>query len=363
MLNFAIYREPVAQCASGSFYLIESDTVLQGLQPGGFAVAPFSDDCGWALHTIHGARRALTLAETREWLKTHMTDISQHLAPATVDADLTHAEHAALVTGFVRHLNALHACGTDGKVVAARCKTVFGDYDIINILEKLSISYPNATVFCFATEYSGLWIGATPELLLERTADRTYRAMSLAGTRPAGTAEEWDAKNSEEQQIVVDYIASNFRAAGIQPTPGERHTHRAGAIEHLCTVIEGSVSADDATTDLTVDGKGARDERAFIEALLQTFSPTPALGGYPKDMALEMIARHERTPRGAYGGYFGYVDSDMSFRLYVNLRSARLLTGAMRLYAGGGITRLSDPAAEWLETERKMKTMELGMNS
>ena len=43
--------------------------------------------------------------------------------------------------------------------------------------------------------------------------------------------------------------------------------------------------------------------------------------------------------------------------LYVNLRCMKLKDGDARIYIGGGITRDSDPAHEWMETVNKAQTM------
>ena len=57
--------------------------------------------------------------------------------------------------------------------------------------------------------------------------------------------------------------------------------------------------------------------------------------------------------RSLYGGYVG-VNSPSGIRAFVNLRSMNFNhKGGYCLYAGGGITSLSQPSDEWLETEAK----------
>ena len=57
--------------------------------------------------------------------------------------------------------------------------------------------------------------------------------------------------------------------------------------------------------------------------------------------------------RSLYGGYVG-VNSPSGIRAFVNLRSMNFNhKGGYCLYAGGGITSLSQPSDEWLETETK----------
>ena len=403
-LNFAIISEPAATAATGSFYIVESERLVHCSDPTpapipdnganrgkngtfkgkngtfrgkngtfsadddsmvgvmeGVLVAPFSDDEGWGAHLIPGRRRWVSEAQLTEWWETHRDVIAlnlQHDAPTEDNLycmDASEDEHKALVRDFASHLERLHRQGTTGKIVAARCMTVKTTPNIIKLLATLRHRYPNATIFCLSTELCGTWIGATPELLMERTSDGHYSAMALAGTRPSGSPEAWDPKNLEEQRIVTDYLLRSFQACGISATPSPLHTRQAGPVEHLCTIVSSNYEPQ-GNYELRImnyEGESIFD----IVRLLSRFSPTPALGGYPRGMAMEMIRSREKGRRGAYGGYFGYVDAVGAFRMYVNLRSARIFPEAVRLYAGGGITRHSDSDAEWTETIRKMQTL------
>ena len=67
-----------------------------------------------------------------------------------------------------------------------------------------------------------------------------------------------------------------------------------------------------------------------------TQAPTPALGGFPRADALELIAREEGFTRGRYGGAVGWVDAAgdgvwaVAIRcaeLSADRRSARLVAG------------------------------------
>ncbi|MDE6136756.1 MAG: chorismate-binding protein, partial [Muribaculaceae bacterium] len=81
--------------------------------------------------------------------------------------------------------------------------------------------------------------------------------------------------------------------------------------------------------------------------------PTPAVAGTPRDTALGEIAATEDTPRRCYAGYLLHSDATGRTRAYVNLRCAQVSPDGYCIYAGGGITANSDPAAEWAETEAK----------
>ena len=93
-----------------------------------------------------------------------------------------------------------------------------------------------------------------------------------------------------------------------------------------------------------------------MKKFLDQLHPTPAVAGLPKGEALDFIVDREPLDRSFYGGYFGLKCNEKS-RYYVNLRCMQLFNKSYALYAGGGITKDSEPAAEWQETEAKMDTM------
>jgi isochorismate synthase EntC len=88
-------------------------------------------------------------------------------------------------------------------------------------------------------------------------------------------------------------------------------------------------------------------------------SPTPALGGFPRDAALELIARHEGLDRGRYGGAIGWFDSTGDGSFAVAIRCAEMSSDrrTARLFAGGGIVADSDPLSELAETQAKFQAM------
>jgi isochorismate synthase EntC len=85
--------------------------------------------------------------------------------------------------------------------------------------------------------------------------------------------------------------------------------------------------------------------------------PTPAVGGEPFAAAEPLIPALEGLDRGWYAGPVGWTDRGENGEFCVALRCA-LLTGAVaRCYAGVGVVRDSDPAAELAETEVKLAAL------
>jgi isochorismate synthase len=87
--------------------------------------------------------------------------------------------------------------------------------------------------------------------------------------------------------------------------------------------------------------------------------PTAAVGGAPRDRALEHILRFEGD-RGPYAAPVGWVDAAGDGEFAVAIRSAEIV-GAQRrtaiVRAGAGIVAGSDPDREWDETETKLATV------
>lgn len=323
-LSFFCIRKP-----DGSIRFGATDRALSGFHYGSFVIAPFENS-----RNIFSIHPSMTFKEIRDYQPE--IESVESLYPFPPESTSPH-DHAR---GVLRISNSMRS---GEKAVLSKVIVRRLGLDITGLFEKLCLRYPDATVFCFYTPVSSLYIGATPELLLSSLRG-TLKSFSLAGTRPVGSGCAWDRKNVEEQRIVTDFIADIFRKNRLFPSISDPFTHGAGDIEHICSLIEADISVSPFGLD-------------NLRSLLADLSPTPALCGFPKEKALGLIRECERHSRGYYGGYFGFFSSPTDFDLYVNLRSLRYENGQIALFAGGGITHLSDPQSEWTETEAKASTL------
>jgi menaquinone-specific isochorismate synthase len=91
--------------------------------------------------------------------------------------------------------------------------------------------------------------------------------------------------------------------------------------------------------------------------LVHALHPTPAVCGDPRDVAAELIRRHERMDRGAYAAPVGWVDRHGNGEFAVGVRSAEIIGNDARLFAGVGVVADSDPTAELEETRVKLQAM------
>lgn len=157
--------------------------------------------------------------------------------------------------------------------------------------------YPEEFVFFVSVPGCMTWMGATPETFLEGS-EAGVRTMSLAGTRPAGTPGVWGGKELEEQAIVTEFIEAQLKRAGSWKTEGP-FVKRAGGVEHLCTVFRSE----------------GRLEGEKVDALRGMLHPTPAVGGFPKREACDLIRRIEGGDRRYYAGYVESLHADGTFPL------------------------------------------------
>lgn len=325
-----------------------SENIIEGLNPG-FFFAPF--DNASQILTIPSDKETLVeqeyfISKLSDWIAENDTEyFNNH---PEIPEPTSKAEHIAYVSAAIKKIKLLEKQSKNNcKIVAARIKLSPFSGSIYDSFLNLCDFYPNACIFLFSTPTSGTWIGASPELLL-KTEESQFHSMALAGTRPSGSSSAWDNKNLDEQRIVTDYIASAFLKEDLEPSIIGPQTRNFGKIEHLATQISAEVN----------ESNEGNIKCTFFN-LLNDLSPTPALCGYPKLDTLNFILQKEKFDRNYYGGYFGLFKEPDNLIAFVNLRSAMLNTPkdiAIR-YAGGGITRDSEPEKEWEETETKLSTL------
>lgn len=221
-------------------------------------------------------------------------------------------------------------------------------FDPARILSRLGTANPAAYLMSYRPRGgSAVFLGASPERLATVAAGRVISG-ALAGSAPRGrTTKEDDRlgrelldseKDLDEHAIVGEMIATALAplARNVEAGPGPR-LERLPTVQHLFTPITGTLEPG----------------RSILDVAL-ALHPTPAVGGMPRERALEAIRRLEAVPRGLYAGAFGRVDSNGEGDLAVAIRSALISADHARVYAGGGIVPGSDPDLEVEETKLKL---------
>lgn len=231
------------------------------------------------------------------------------------------------------------------KIIAARLlktKKPLG-FEPATLFERLCKAYPNAFVSLVYTAQYGLWVGASPEILLTATRD-SFTTYALAGTKantPQNAKQNWGTKELEEHEIVSRYIKQCLGKIAQQPPKvNGPETVAAGNLLHLRTTFTYN-----------------KVSNSLWQKAVAALHPTPAVAGLPKKGAIQFIQKHEASKRSFYSGYLGPVNLHGQINLYVNLRCMQVLKNKLAIYVGCGITADSDPKAEWKESEIKSQTL------
>lgn len=231
------------------------------------------------------------------------------------------------------------------KVVAARVvnEKRKKDFDEVKVFKALCSEYPSAFVSLVYTPDYGIFIGASPEVLLSVSV-KEILTYSLAGTQQNNKSfvkKGWGKKEIEEQKIVSDFILTAFKSVTNQkPKIYGPVTVEAGNLLHLRTTF-------------TYKNNGKLNLQKTIDAL----HPTPAVSGFPKKKAVKFIQQNEKSQRGFYSGYLGTVNLEDKTELFVNLRCMAVGKKNLSVYTGCGITADSNAEAEWMESKWKAETL------
>lgn len=286
------------------------------------------------------AELGATLQEIRErrWLRSsvqpQITDVTDQAA------------WEKLVASARQRIN----CGDLDKVVLARARQIHSTQplDPVTALDRLREWYPGCYRFLFEPAPGHTFLGATPELLIE-VAGARIRTVALAGSTRRGCNPKEDAylgqqllgnpKELHEHRLVIQAIREVLEpltsSLYVQPLPG---LCQLSNIQHLQTTIQGWLA-----------------ESSGILSVVEALHPTPAVGGRPRDVAMDIIAG--TTPRGWYAAPVGWLDEEGNGLFAVAIRSAVIAGNDSLLFAGAGIVADSVPVNEWNETELKFKPL------
>ncbi|WP_226670283.1 isochorismate synthase MenF [Metabacillus litoralis] len=217
------------------------------------------------------------------------------------------------------------------------------------VLSRLQKEQPTSFVFGFE---NGLqhFVGATPERLIKKQ-DNEVLSTCLAGSIKRGKTKELDielgeqllsdAKNLIEHDIVVKMIKKALTNCCYEVISPKLPTlFKTKNIQHLYTPVKGYVQ------------KGYS-----LLSIVEKLHPTPALGGFPKEKAIEKIRELEPMHRGWYAAPIGWLDDEDNGEFVVAIRSGLIEGHNVALFAGCGIVEESNPKSEYLETKMKLKPM------
>ena len=253
-------------------------------------------------------------------------------------------EWCAAVTTATERL----AAGDARKVVLARGIELITDRPVSPsaVLSQLRRTFPASHLFSIDG-----FVGATPELLVERTGT-VVRAHPMAGTAPRSGDPETDARlaagllastnTKDEHRHTIDMVHDTLLPwCSYLDEEAEPSIVAVANVQHLSTRLEGQLS----------------EPIASVLDLVGALHPTPAVGGMPRDAALALIEELEGLNRGRYAGPVGWVDAKGNGTWAVGIRSAQINGTRTRIHAGVGVVADSQAEQELAETRAKLQTM------
>ena len=375
MKSFAIYRLPYQkECTlmiqhEGEPLKLKSYTELNGKR--GFVMAPFavSPDQPILLIEADEVRKGeiLRSVECGVWSEICFESLNSQ-EQKTVSQDYSHSTlhtpHSSNLSSRQRyhidfsnfHSNLLN--GEFQKIVLSRCvqEPRKEEQQPMTLFQKACELYPRMFISLVYTPQSGMWLMATPEILLEGGGN-DWHTIALAGTMklegeslsfdsPPVKGEArlsdiaWTTKNIQEQRYVATYLMECLEHFSSQITEEGPYTARAANLVHLRS-----------------DFNFVLEDTRRIGELIRALHPTPAVCGLPKQQTFDFIRRNESQSRRYYSGFSGPFNPEVDTHLFVSLRCMQILDDCYCLYAGGGLLRDSVEDQEWEETEAKLETM------
>lgn len=235
------------------------------------------------------------------------------------------------------------------KIVLARKKVYLTVNEIspITLFSEISEGASNSYSFYFQMDSDNAFMSTSPEGLFH-IEDNILTIDSIAGTRPRGTNTDEDyklerelktsKKDVEEHRIVSKKIHSSLMkfCHSIKTLCNEKIL-KLKHVQHLQTIFQGTLEED-----------------YNLGEILNYLHPTPAVGGSPKGLAMELISSLENFDRGLYASPVGYLSYKKS-EIAVGIRSALYNDSNLHVFGGAGIVPGSEGPKEWVETQSKMK--------
>ena len=332
---FVVYRKPNSEYASGFFMNDERLFYSDDFSESGFVFAPFDNEQKSILFPLEASEFITENIFLNAFIDQEKTFFADEAAKEN---------HVKLVEKTIEEIKKNNL----KKVVISRTELVkISDFNLAVIYQKLLQNYKNAFVYVWFHPKVGLWLGATPETLLE-IKNSVFTTMSLAGTQVYKDAENivWKSKELNEQQLVTDFIENQLSGISSNLKIDKTETVKAGSLLHLKTKITGILNG-----------------KSTLKTLVRALHPTPAVCGMPREKSKKFILENENYKRSFYTGFLGELNFQsatlkiQSSSLFVNLRCMNINKNNASIFIGGGITKDSNAAKEWEETVSKSNVM------
>lgn len=203
---------------------------------------------------------------------------------------------------------------------------------IVNEDRLIASSSPERFVKLVGAEVETRPIKGTLPRSVEPTLD-AFRGRALAASE----------KDRAENVMIVDLLRNDLSRVcrpGTVKVPRLCGLETYANVHHLVSVVTGAL----------------KEGRDGLDLMAASF-PGGSITGAPKIRAMEIIHELEGRPRGVYCGSIGYIGFDGAMDFNIAIRTVTVEGGRASFGVGGGITTLSDPAAEHAESLTKAERL------
>ena len=334
-LPFVLFSKPNSDKLIGLFQKNDHLYFLKDYQEKGFIFSPFDSEQVPIIPLEHSEIIVESISKNTYFIENNTIEANRNFGKDFFEDIVSKA------------INSIENNEFDKVVVSRKEEVLLTEFDLEFIIKKMMFAYPSAFSYCFFHPKIGLWMGATPELLV-KSKDNFIQTVALAGTQlvDKNSKPKWEIKEKTEQQLVIDFIIEGLKPWIKDLTISAPYDVKAGNLWHI-------------KTDISANLKNKNALKKVIDAL----HPTSAVCGLPKEEAKNFILSNEGYKREFYSGYLGELNIDfLSFKtnqseLYVNLRCMKIVDNKAFLYIGCGITKDSIASHEYIETVYKAMTM------
>jgi isochorismate synthase len=237
-------------------------------------------------------------------------------------------------------------------VLSVQRELVFAqNIDVDALAHNLRVQNPGGYHFRVPMPNGVTLLGVSPELLV-RKHGASFVSNPLAGSAKRMADADADRHNAQwlsesdkdhyEHGFVTSDIATRIRELCTRlDVPQRPSLISTPTLWHLSTRIEGTLA----------------DPTVSALQLACRLHPTPAVCGFPTELARRLIRFVEPAERGLFTGMVGWCDAQGNGEWVVTIRCGTVDGPRIRLFAGAGIVEASQPAAEWAEVQTKLRTM------
>ncbi len=294
-------------------------------QKSGFQEMNLITEVNSLLSFLH--RDSTSLTNTKESFSSNEADWS----------DLIDKSHAAFSSSELK------------KVVLARGKTIeyssrIDSFELFSGFKSTSNQYE----FFFHIQNGSSFISFTPEKLFS-VQDNIIVVDSIAGTlkkteNNKGSELLHSIKDLEEHRFVSNYIKENLLKLSPDVTElFKEELLSLPTLYHIHSRYKAKLSSNQN-----------------LNEIIGLLHPTPAVGGFPKNTALNFINDNEKLNRGLYAGPIGRISAGHT-EFAVGIRSLLEKNDKVHFYGGAGIVDKSIALNEWLETGDKIESVQCMM--